>query len=322
METLNKYVNMEAVAKYMNYETVSQYVNLTDPLLYATLAHVVFNPLAWNCVARLEYKTHFLTRLFRGHNKAACIFNGIIIFLIGLSRDFLYRCMLENQPRFTPLEDMYSWPYTKLTIDIVAGLLLVFGNTLVLGAYYQLGLIGTYLGDYFGILLPNKVSGFPFTISSSPMYDGSTINFLAFALYNRSIAGAFVALFVYICYRVACIFEEFVSLHTVFLSCSFSHLLFVCYPTARSPRRSTRTLPRSRPRRRPRSPPRRFRRPIKFSRVFLSLLFFFKTAFLFMLFSLSHPSAIDYPLSLHTESILVVAFAKEKASVLCSIPQR
>lgn len=208
METLNKYVNMEAVAKYMNYETVSKYVNLQDPLLYATFAHVLFNPLAWNCVARLEYKTHFLTRLFRGHNKAACIFNGIIIFVIGLTRDFLYQRMLENQPSFTPLEDMYSWPHTKLTIDIVAGLLLVFGNTLVLGAYYQLGLIGTYLGDYFGILLPNKVSGFPFSISSSPMYDGSTINFLAVALYKRSIAGAVVALFVFICYRIACIFED------------------------------------------------------------------------------------------------------------------
>lgn len=230
METLNKYVNMEAVAKYMNYETVSQYVNLEDPLLYATLAHVVFNPLAWNCVARLEYKTHFLTRLFRGHNKAACIFNGIIIFLLGLSRDFLFSRMLENQPQFTPLETMYSsWPYTKLTIDIVAGLLLVFGNLLVFGAYYQLGLIGTYLGDYFGILLPNKVSGFPFTISSSPMYDGSTINFLAVALYKRSIAGAFVALFVFICYRIACIFEEFVFLLFLFCSfgCCFFHLLFV-----------------------------------------------------------------------------------------------
>ena len=184
METLNKYVNMEAVAKYMNYETVSKYVNLQDPLLYATFAHVLFNPLAWNCVARL------------------------IIFVIGLTRDFLYQRMLENQPSFTPLEDMYSWPHTKLTIDIVAGLLLVFGNTLVLGAYYQLGLIGTYLGDYFGILLPNKVSGFPFSISSSPMYDGSTINFLAVALYKRSIAGAVVALFVFICYRIACIFED------------------------------------------------------------------------------------------------------------------
>jgi len=202
MEGLNKFT------EYVNFEEIKKSVNFEDPLVYAVFAHVLFNPLMWNIVARLEYKTKFLTRLFGGHNKAACIFNGIIIFCIGLTRDYIYNMMIEKQPRFTPLEKMFDWEYTALTIDIVAGVILACGVTLVLGAYIRLGLIGTYLGDYFGILLPGKIEGFPFNVTTCPMYDGSSLNFLAFAIHNRSIVGFFVAVFVFICYRVACIFED------------------------------------------------------------------------------------------------------------------
>jgi len=203
---------MEKFANAFSFEELKKSVNFQDPLVYAVFAHVLFNPLMWNIVARTEYKTRFLTRLFRGHNKAACIVNGIIIFCIGLTRDYLYNMMISRQPRFTPIEDALSGDYDRATIEmiinIVAGLFLLAGNTLVLGAYIRLGLIGTYLGDYFGILLPERITGFPFNITDCPMYDGSSLNFLAFAIYNRSIVGFLVAIFVFTCYRVACIFED------------------------------------------------------------------------------------------------------------------
>jgi len=202
MEGLSKFT------EYVNWETLKNSVDFQDPLVFAVFGHVLFNPLMWNIVARLEYKTKFLTKIFGGHNKAACIFNGIIIFVIGLTRDQLYDYVIQKQPRFTPIESMYPGEYTSLIIDIIAGVLLLWGVTLVVGAYIRLGLIGTYLGDYFGILLPGKVEGFPFTVTSCPMYDGSSINFLAFAIYRRSVLGGLVALFVFICYRVACIFED------------------------------------------------------------------------------------------------------------------
>jgi len=200
-------------SEVMNFEEIKKGINLDDPLVYLVFAHVIFNPLMWNIVARTEYKTKFLSRgIFRGHAKAACIVNGIIIFVLGLTRDYIYNQMISAQPRFTPIENMlepiYKRETIELIINILAGILLVIGNTLVFGAYYRLGLIGTYLGDYFGFLLPEKVTGFPFNVSSCPMYDGSSINFLAFAIYNRSIVGGAVALFVYICYHVACIFED------------------------------------------------------------------------------------------------------------------
>lgn len=37
-------------------------------------------------------------------------------------------------------------------------------------------------GDYFGILMDEKVTGFPFSITENPMYWGSTANYLGLAL--------------------------------------------------------------------------------------------------------------------------------------------
>ena len=41
---------------------------------------------------------------------------------------------------------------------------------------------GTFLGDYFGILMKEKVTGFPFNVLDNPMYVGSTLLFLAHSL--------------------------------------------------------------------------------------------------------------------------------------------
>jgi methylene-fatty-acyl-phospholipid synthase len=50
-----------------------------------------------------------------------------------------------------------------------------------------LGIIGTFLGDYFGILMKEKVTGFPFNITNDPMYNGSSLLFLADAIAYISI---------------------------------------------------------------------------------------------------------------------------------------
>ena len=38
------------------------------------------------------------------------------------------------------------------------------------------------LGDYFGILMDQKVTSFPFNVTENPMYWGSTANYLGLAL--------------------------------------------------------------------------------------------------------------------------------------------
>ena len=46
-----------------------------------------------------------------------------------------------------------------------------------------LGITGTFLGDYFGILMDKRVEGFPFNVLENPMYVGSTLCFAATALW-------------------------------------------------------------------------------------------------------------------------------------------
>jgi phosphatidylethanolamine N-methyltransferase len=45
---------------------------------------------------------------------------------------------------------------------------------------------GTFLGDYFGILMSARVEGFPFNVLRDPMYVGSTLCFAATALWCGS----------------------------------------------------------------------------------------------------------------------------------------
>lgn len=57
------------------------------------------------------------------------------------------------------------------------------GQIFVLTSTYALGITGTFLGDYFGILMNHRVEGFPFNVLSDPMYVGSTLCFAATALW-------------------------------------------------------------------------------------------------------------------------------------------
>lgn len=83
-----------------------------------------------------------------------------------------------------------------------------FGNILVLSSMWALGVTGTYLGDYFGILMKERVTSFPFNINDNPMYNGLTLCFLGTALWYGKPTGILVSLFVFVMYRVALLFEE------------------------------------------------------------------------------------------------------------------
>jgi Phospholipid methyltransferase. len=79
---------------------------------------------------------------------------------------------------------------------------------LVLSSMWALGVTGTYLGDYFGILMDAPVTGFPFNVSGAPMYYGSTMSFLGVALYKGKVAGVLLTAEVLILYLIALRWEE------------------------------------------------------------------------------------------------------------------
>lgn len=86
--------------------------------------------------------------------------------------------------------------------------LLAAGNTLVLSSMWALGVTGTYLGDYFGILMDEMVTGFPFNVSSAPMYHGSTLSFLGTAVWFGKPAGVVLTGLVWVVYSVALRYED------------------------------------------------------------------------------------------------------------------
>lgn len=124
----------------------------------------------------------------------------MVIFSLGIIRDFFYEQALRDQPAL----DILQTPTTKYA----AGGLFLTGNVLVITSMWALGITGTYLGDYFGILMDSRVTGFPFNITDAPMYHGSALSFLGTALWFGKPAGILLTAFVFLMYQIALRFEE------------------------------------------------------------------------------------------------------------------
>ncbi|KAJ3515889.1 hypothetical protein NMY22_g14335 [Coprinellus aureogranulatus] len=173
-------------------------VDWSQKSLLLSLASIAFNPTAWNIVARNEYRNKTLTRIF-GSARVGCYFLAIMIFSFGMLRDHLYQRALQDQPKQAILPPEYA--------TIVPAVLFGLGQLFVITSTWQLGITGTFLGDYFGILMDARVEGFPFNVLRDPMYVGSTMCFVATALWYERPAGLLISLYVYIVYLLALRFE-------------------------------------------------------------------------------------------------------------------
>ncbi|TIB68082.1 hypothetical protein E3P77_01261 [Wallemia ichthyophaga] len=172
--------------------------DLKQPSLWIIIGSIIFNPLFWNIE---EYHNKLLTKLAGGRPYLGCYLLAFTIFSLGILRDHLFQQALAAQPNLIPHPD---YP----TAHIVLAFVLFFtGQLLVITSMFALGVTGTYLGDYFGILMSHRVTTFPFNVVEDPMYIGSTLCFLGTSLWFRSPAGLAISLFVFIVYQVALSFE-------------------------------------------------------------------------------------------------------------------
>lgn len=130
----------------------------------------------------------------------ACYALAATIFSLGIVRDWLYKTAITEQASHPLLLSVYS--------QAAAYTLIVCGNTLVVSSTWRLGITGTFLGDYFGILLDEMVTGFPFNVVGAPMYWGSTMSFLGTALLFGKPAGLVLTAWVFVVYLVALRFED------------------------------------------------------------------------------------------------------------------
>lgn len=161
---------------------------------------IIFNPLFWNFTAQNEYRNKTITKLLGNRPYYGCYLLGASIFLLGILRDHLYNQALSKQP----INGYLALPFVKY----FGGLLILAGQVLVISSMYALGVTGTYLGDYFGILMPHIVTGFPFNVVSDPMYFGSSLSFIGVALWYAKPAGLILSVLLSIVYVVALKFES------------------------------------------------------------------------------------------------------------------
>jgi methylene-fatty-acyl-phospholipid synthase len=178
-----------------------QAIDIREPSLWISVGTILFNPIYWNVVARNEYRHRTLTSVI-GSKYVACGMFSVTVFVLGLIRDSLFLQAILNQPHGHEM-------LTSMQASALALLIFSVGSVLVASSMYTLGVYGTYLGDYFGILFSERITGFPFNVVAHPMYYGSSMCFLGTALWYGSPLGIILSAFVLAVYVVAGVgFEE------------------------------------------------------------------------------------------------------------------
>ncbi|WVQ72916.1 hypothetical protein IAR50_002478 [Cryptococcus sp. DSM 104548] len=173
-------------------------VEVEKKTLWAFVAMTAFNPIFWNTVARNEYRNKTITRLV-GSPLVGTYLLALTIFSISAFRDHLFLNAVKDQPALAFLGH-----------PVLQALGLVFfasGQTFVISSMWALGVTGTYLGDYFGILMSHRVTSFPFNVLSDPMYVGSFLSHLGTALWFQSPVGLALGFWVWIVYAIALKYE-------------------------------------------------------------------------------------------------------------------
>ncbi|WWD18301.1 hypothetical protein CI109_102751 [Kwoniella shandongensis] len=182
----------------LNYSTGVELVQWQKPSLWAFVAMTAFNPIFWNTVARNEFRNKTITKIVRSP-LLGCYLLAISIFSLSGFRDHLYLGAVKDQPALAVL----AHPGFK----VLAAILFAAGQTFVISSMWALGVTGTYLGDYFGILMTHRVTSFPFNVLSDPMYVGSALSHLGTALWFQSPVGLALAAWVWIVYSIALKYE-------------------------------------------------------------------------------------------------------------------
>lgn len=176
------------------------WIDYSKTSFWLTLASITFNPTFWNIAARREYHTRWITRLCGNNQYKGCYLIAVTIFSLGIIRDMIFNYALAQQPTMSLLD--------SVLVRMVAVLLIGFGMTMVVSSMYMLGITGTYLGDYFGILMDERVTGFPFNVLDNPMYAGSACSFVGTSLWYAKPAGLVISAYVWLAYQVALGYEE------------------------------------------------------------------------------------------------------------------
>lgn len=163
-----------------------------NDLTLTSAALITIAPAVWNGIGRFEYATKAISGAF-GSNVLGCYFLTTLVMLVSRTRDVVFMMVvLRNM-------EQYAVP---LGLNYFVGVVLVaVGMTFVVSSNYKLGILGTHMGDHFGLYLDAKLTCFPFSVLENPMYTGSATAMLGFAVMFNSAIGVALALFAFVVYN-------------------------------------------------------------------------------------------------------------------------
>lgn len=145
-------------------------------------------PVYWNVASRLEYRTLYLTRIFRGSRTVALYVFTLSILAVSSFRERLFFEAMDSSEKTTGI---MQCPHASARLG---AMVFALGAVLSLAGFARLGIRGTYMGEAFGFLCPALITNFPFSIVDDPMYFGSTLLHFGAAIHRCSVPGIFLAL--------------------------------------------------------------------------------------------------------------------------------
>ncbi|XP_075021518.1 phosphatidylethanolamine N-methyltransferase isoform X1 [Calonectris borealis] len=182
------------------------YVDVTDSGFIAAVLSIAFNPLFWNvCLKSIAVGGRWHCKQdVQGLRLGA---EGISAWVCSEQPELAcwwkalgsFTEAMKSQPKLEGLDCHWAY-YSGLAI-------LAVGTLFVISSFLALGFTGTFLGDYFGILMEAKVTSFPFSVLDNPMYWGSTAVYLGWSLMHASPAGLLLTAVVAISYTIAVLYE-------------------------------------------------------------------------------------------------------------------
>ena len=188
-------------------ETIA-HINLSNAETIRSLCAIIWAPFAWNIFPRLEYRHRILSRLFCGNRVAAHYLFALYIVVFSSVREQFFFDAIHANDTWSSGEKAFDE-----AIKITGQIALFFGAFLSACGFYHLGIKYTYMGEYFGFMMPKLITSFPFSVFPDPMYNGSVLMHFGYAFHALSPTGLYLACVTGLSYWTAAkIFEESVMM--------------------------------------------------------------------------------------------------------------
>lgn len=179
----------------------SSFINFTDVEMLITAFLIIICPTTWNLVARWEFHTKIFSKLAGDNKLAADIFAHVLIEM-GILRNYMFSRAVRHQPCLEIPEEF------QILTQVIAYTLICTGFLFIFMSFYRLGIHGIYYADYFGILMKEMVTVFPYNVLDNPLYFGSTLLFFGTSILYMSPSGFILSVLAWVMYKFASILEN------------------------------------------------------------------------------------------------------------------